>query len=185
IATDAHMRTSTPHIWAIGDVAGKYQFTHVAGEQGWIAAGQALGKRGTFHEGAVPWCTFTDPQVARVGRTEDEARRHYGRSVRALVWPFRHVDRAVTIGEQEGFIKIITRPGLLRGLGGGEVVGAQIVGPEAGELIGQLTMLMANHLPLGPFARTIQPYPTLSLGVRQAASQPWESAAAIRSRHDG
>jgi pyruvate/2-oxoglutarate dehydrogenase complex dihydrolipoamide dehydrogenase (E3) component len=104
IVTDAHMRTSTPHVWAIGDVAGKYQFTHVAGEQGWIAAGRALGKRGAFHGRAVPWCTFTDPQVARVGRTEDEARRHYGRSVRALVWPFRRVDRAVTMCELECLI---------------------------------------------------------------------------------
>ncbi len=185
IDVDAHMRTTAPDIWAIGDVAGGYKFTHVASDQGWIAAGRALGKRGSFRSRAVPWCTFTDPEVARVGLTEAQARRRYGDKVRVLLWPFRHVDRALTLGEDEGFIKIVTAPGWMRGLAGGEVVGAQIVGPVAGELISELTLLMANHLPLGLLARAIHVYPTLSLGVRQAAAQVWEAAPAQRTSKTG
>jgi len=176
IEVDAQMRTSAPDIWAIGDVAGGYKFTHVASDQGWIAAGRALGKRGSFRSRAVPWCTFTDPEVARVGLTEAQARQRYGARVRVHTWPFRRVDRALTMGESEGFIKIVTAPGWLRGLAGGEVVGAQIVGAEAGELITELTLLMTNRLPLGLLARAIHVYPTLSLGVRQAAAQVWEAA---------
>lgn len=182
IVVDAHMRTSAPHIWAIGDVAGGYLFTHVAGEQGRLAAGRALGKRGKFNARAVPWCTFTDPEVARVGLTEAQARQRYGDRVRVLTWPFSQVDRALTMGESEGFIKIVTAPGWTRGLAGGEVVGAQIVGPEAGELITEITLLMANRLPLGLLARAIHVYPTLSLGVRQAAGQVWDAAPTRRSK---
>lgn len=178
IVTDEHMCTSAPHIWAVGDVLGRYQFTHVAAEQGWLAAGRVLGKSGSYSEHAVPWCTFTDPEVARVGLTEAEAREKHGGHIQALVWPFQHVDRAVTMGEPDGFIKILTQTGGLGGLGGGQVVGAHIVGPAAGELIGELTMLVANHLPLGLLARTIHVYPTLSLGVRQAAAQAWETSPA-------
>lgn len=176
VEVDANMRTSAPNIWAIGDVAGGYKFTHVASDQGWIAASMALGKGGSFRSRAVPWCTFTDPEVARVGLTEAQARRRYGARVRVHTWPFSRVDRALTMGEGEGFIRIVTAPGWVRGLAGGEVVGAQIVGPEAGELITELTLLMANRLPLGLLARAIHVYPTLSLGVRQAAAQVWEAA---------
>ncbi len=181
IVVDAHMRTSAPHIWAIGDVAGGYLFTHVAGEQGRIAAGRALGRRGRFQVRAVPWCTFTDPEVAHVGLTEAEARQRYGNNIRVLTWPFRQVDRALTMGESEGFIKLVTAPGWMRGLAGGEVVGAQVVGPDAGELITEITILIANRLPLGLLARAIHVYPTLSLGVRQAAAQVWDAAPTIRT----
>ena len=181
VVTDSRMRTTQTHIYAAGDVAGTYQFTHVAGEQGWVAAGNILGKRGRFHGHAVPWCTFTNPEVAHVGLTEAEARERHGAGVRVLTWPFRHVDRAATMGEQEGFIKLVTAPGWTRGLAGGEVVGAEIVGPEAGELIAEPALLVANRLPLGLLARTIHPYPTLSLGLRQDAAQVWDAPRGERA----
>lgn len=181
ISTDERMRTNQAHLYAIGDVAGKGLFTHVAAEQGWVAAGAILGKHGRFSERAVPWCTFTDPEVAHVGLTEAQARARHGDRVRVLTWPFRRVDRALTLGRTEGFISLVVAPGWLRSLGGGEVVGAQVVGPEAGELIGELALLVRNHLPLGLLARTIHAYPTLSLGVLQAAAQPWQAPAAIRA----
>lgn len=182
IIVDTRLRTTAPHIWAVGDVTGGLFFTHVAAEQGWIAAGRVLGKGGRFHARAIPWCTFTDPEIARVGLTEAEARQRYGNKVRVLHWPFSQVDRALMLSKSSGFIKIITIPGWTHGLAGGELIGAQIAGPQAGELITPLTLLLAHRLPIGMLARTIHVYPTLSLGVRQALAQLWDSPPAHSMR---
>jgi len=119
----------------------------------------------------VPWATFTDPELARVGLTEAEARQKYGSKVRVLRWPFNKIDRALCEGEPEGLIKLITAPGWLRGRLGGEIVGVHILGERAGELLHEFLPIMRARLPAGLVAWPIHVYPTLSIGVRASVGQ--------------
>src|SRR5690606_5442327 len=128
IEVDARLRTSNPRIYAIGDVAGGYQFTHMAGHHAGIIIRNALFRLPAKVESrAVPWVTYTDPELANVGLTEAEARER-GEDIRILRWPFHENDRAQTERETEGLVKIIATKR-------GHVLGAAIVGPQAGELI--------------------------------------------------
>ena len=176
IRTDDYLRTTAPNVWACGDVAGKYQFTHVAYEQAVAVARNLQGKRTKWNDAVVPWTTFTDPELARAGLTEAEARERYGGKVRAIQLPFAQIDRALCEGEPQGLIKLITIPGWTHGRFGGEVVGAHILGRSAGELLPEILVAMRSRLPIGLVARPIHVYPTLGLGIRQVIGQLFESA---------
>ncbi len=175
------LQTKVPHIWAAGDCTGLYQFTHVAEYQGRLV-GENIGKPGKKPKAkkadyrVVPWATFTDPEVARVGMTEEEARREYGDKIEVLRWPFDRVDRAITMGETKGFIKVILAPkGITKMLGGGQIAGAHIIGPHAGDILHELVVNMQAGAFAGRVAQAIHAYPTLALGVRQAVGQRWDA----------
>lgn len=171
VKIDGRCRTSMAHVYAAGDVTGGFQFTHVASHEGRVAGTNAAGKRARLDEGVVPWVTFTDPEVAHVGLTEAQAREHH-RRVETFFFPMSHVDRARIVERPVGFVKLITaaRP-LLGRTGGGVLVGAQIVGPRAGELIQECALAIKTRCFAGRLAQTIHAYPTMSMSVQQAESQ--------------
>ncbi|MBO0792160.1 MAG: FAD-dependent oxidoreductase [Ktedonobacteraceae bacterium] len=163
IFVDEHLQTSAPHIFALGDVIGGYLFTHVASYHAGIAVRNALiplAKKKVDYR-VVPWCTFTEPEVARVGLTPAEAERQYKR-VRITKFPWSEIDRAQTANETAGFIKLV--------LAGKkeQIVGAHLVGAGAGELLGEIALAMQHHLPINDIFNTIHPYPTMSTGLQQA-----------------
>lgn len=171
IRIDERCRTSADHIFAAGDVAGGLQLTHVAAHEGSVAGRNAAGKRAKLAERVVPRVTFVDPEVARVGLTEDEARARHG-AVRTAGFPMARVDRARIDGRADGFVKLVTaRRPLLGWLGGGVLVGAQIVGPRAGELIHECALALQTRMFAGRLAQTIHAYPTMSIALQQAAGQ--------------
>lgn len=164
IVVDRHARTGNPDIFACGDAIGQLQFTHAAGYQAAVAVQNALLPLGpTLDYRAIPWATFTAPEVGRVGLTEAEARERHGRVV-ATRFPYRHIDRALAAREHtdEGFIKLVHDPG-------GTIYGAQIVGPEAGETVNEVAVAMRHGLKLGDLGTAIHAYPTLGMGLQQAA----------------
>jgi pyruvate/2-oxoglutarate dehydrogenase complex dihydrolipoamide dehydrogenase (E3) component len=163
VRTDYRLRTSAPGIWAAGDVAGRFQFTHMAEHEARSVLAQALFRLpfGPSYR-VVPWATFTDPEVGRVGLSEEQARQE-GRSVSVWRFPLSQVDRAVTDGESLGFSKILTDSR------SGRILGGVVVAPHGGELIQELTLAMERGLTPAQISRTIHVYPTLSLGVRRAA----------------
>lgn len=164
VTVDDRLRTSRSNIYAAGDVTGSYQFTHYAGWQGFTAARNALlpgsggGKRDT-----VPWVIFTDPQVGQVGRTEREARER-GEHVRVHRWPVERIDRAQTVGEREGFIKLVTCPD-------GTLLGATVVAGAGDELTNELALAVQQRLKLGDLARSMHVYPTYGIGTQQLSSE--------------
>jgi pyruvate/2-oxoglutarate dehydrogenase complex dihydrolipoamide dehydrogenase (E3) component len=172
IVVDRRMRTSVKNVYAAGDVTGRAPFTHAADEMGRVAAQNALGTLPLrFAEHAVPWVTFTDPEVARVGLTEAEAaERHPGSRVVEL--PMAEFDRARTSGRTEGFVKVIVGPRrLLRNAGGGRVLGATIVAERAGEMLTEVTLALRTRMFVGRLAQTSHPYPSWSVAVQQAVAQ--------------
>ena len=171
VKVDTRCRTSVANVYAAGDVTGGIQLTHVAAHEGAVAGRNAAGKRARTDERVVPSVVFVDPEVARVGITEAEALTTR-RSVRTVLFPLAGVDRARITGRTEGFIKIVTagRP-LLGRAGGGVVVGAEVVGPGAGELIHEFALAMQTRMFAGRLAQTIHAYPTMSVAVQQAMSQ--------------
>ena len=172
IVTDDHLATTAARIWAAGDVAGKLQLTHAANEMGYIAAANALSppwRRRRFDPNAIPWVTFTSPEVARVGVTEEEA---VGRGARVAFLPMDEVDRAVVNGQTAGFVKLIAGPRpLLRNAGGGRILGATVVCPRAGEMIHEPVLAMRTAMFTGRLAQTVHAYPTWSVAIQQAAAQ--------------
>lgn len=174
IEVDERLRTTAPHIWACGDVTGPPYFTHVADDQARTVASNLLGGRAKWSGRAIPWTTFTDPEAAGVGLTEEAARARYGDDLEILRFPYHHLDRALTDGEDEGMIKVLLAPGWLRGRLGGEIVGAQIAGDRAGEIVHQFAVMMTWRLPAGMLAKAVQVYPTYSLGGRQAVGLHWQ-----------
>ena len=171
VRVDRRGRTSVANIFAAGDVTGGLQFTHVAAHEGRVAGLNAAGKRAKIDGRVVPWVTYTDPEVARVGLTESEAReRHDG--VEVVSYPMNHVDRARIAERAVGFVKLVTaRRRILGRTGGGELVGAQIVAPQAGELIQECALAMQTRCFAGRLTQTIHPYPAMTLAVQQAAAQ--------------
>lgn len=156
IETDAFLRTTNPRIFAAGDVTGHFQFTHTADYEAQIVLRNAFlffPLTGKTDFRVVPWATFTDPEIARVGLTESEARKRHG-EVRVFRAAFDDNDRALTEGETEGFAKIIVK--------GRRIVGAHIAGPRAGELIHEFVLAMRHGLSLEDLNKAIHVYPTLS-----------------------
>ena len=187
ITVDDSMATNVKGIWAVGDVTGRLQFTHAAARMGWIAASNALGTLARVHSvrfdaRAIPWATFTSPEVGHVGLTEAEAaRRHPGAKVAFL--PLSHVDRAVAVGAERGFVKLIAAPRRGVGhLGGGRLVGATVVAPTGGELIHEAALAMQTNMFVGRLAQTTHAYPTWSMGIQQAALQFFGPSAGLRAR---
>lgn len=164
IKVDEKLRTSNKRIYAAGDVIGGYQFTHVAGYEAGVAMQNALvfpTKNADYR--VIPWATFTDPELARVGLTEKQARDRYGDDIYVLKQGFDGVDRALAEAAGDGFAKFITK-------GDGEILGAHIVGLHAGELIGEVVLAMSNNLKVGAL-QCIHVYPTLSEINSKAALQ--------------
>ena len=162
LRVDDRLRTTTPNIYAAGDITGKYLFTHVAEYQGRTALRNALFPGGSPADyRVVPWTTFTDPEVARVGLTEFEARQSH-RDVKVFRYPFADLDRAVADGETTGLVKIVTGRR-------GQILGGHVIGAEASALIHEVALAMTNNLPVGKLSRTIHVYPTVSEGVKRAA----------------
>jgi len=171
VETNAFLQTRYPNIYAAGDVAGPYQFTHVAGHQAWYAAVNALfapWKRFRADYSVVPQVTFVEPEVARVGLNESEARE---RDVpcEVAVYPLHALDRAIADGDTEGFVKVLTVPGRDR------LLGVTIVGAHAGELIAEYVLAMRAGIGLNRILGTIHAYPTLAEANKHAAGA-WRRA---------
>ena len=163
IAVDDYLRTSVKHIYAAGDCAGGYQFTHYAGFQGAMAVrNMLLPGRSRARPLHPPWATFTDPEVAHAGYTEEQARQRFGDKVRVSLLPMAHVDRAVTEDATAGFIKVVQRSN-------GKTLGATAVGQRAAETLQAWTLAGDNGLKMADVARTMQAYPSLATGNQQVA----------------
>ncbi len=175
IVTGRHLATTAPGIYAAGDVTGRMPFTHAAHAMGRLAARNALRRRwsppGVFATPAIPWVVFTDPEVAQVGLTEQQAAAA-GAGARVAYLPMSEADRAVTAGRTEGFVTIVAgRRPVLGNAGGGRVLGATIVAARAGEMIHEPALAMRTGMFTGRLAQTTHAYPTWSLAVQQAAAQ--------------
>ncbi len=169
VKVDAHLKTSAANVWACGDVTGNYYFTHVAENEGKIAGANAvlpgpLAQKADYR--GLSWVTFTDPEIAHLGQTLEEAKREWGHA-RAWQLPFGALDRAIIEGETAGFTRIITT-------GSGRIVGAHIVGPNAGEIIGALIVPVREGALLSEFADAMFPYPTLGEIVHKAGNEVYQ-----------
>jgi len=165
VEADAFLRTSIPNILCAGDVAGPYQFTHTAGHQAWYAAVNALFspfKSIKVDYRVIPWCTFTDPEVARVGLSEDEARQQQV-PFEVTRYPLDDLDRAIADGEAHGWVKILTVPGK------DKILGVTIVGSHAGDLLAEFVLAMKHGIGLNKILGTIHVYPTLAEANKMAA----------------
>jgi len=154
IQVDRRQRTSRKHIYACGDVCGPYPLTHMAEYQAGIVIGNAIFRvpKKTDYR-VVPWVTYTDPELARVGLTEPQA-RDQGIEPAVLRFPFQNIDRALTDGQTAGLAKLVVHKG--------KILGASILGPHAGELIHELALAMKTGAGIGAISATIHAYPTLA-----------------------
>lgn len=171
IEADEFLQTRFPNIYAAGDVVGPYQFTHVASHQAWYAAVNAL--FGTFKKfkvdyRVIPWTTFVDPEVARVGLNETEAKEK-NIDVEVTRYEFAELDRAVTESARQGFIKVLTPPGK------DKILGVTIVSEHAGDLLAEFVLAMKHKLGLNKILGTIHAYPTWAEGAKYAAGN-WKKA---------
>lgn len=163
VEVDDSLFTSNSRILAAGDICSRHRFTHTADAYARIAVQNALlPVKGKVSRLVVPWCTYTDPEVAHVGLTEVELVAK-NIAIETYTHPFSRVDRGVLSGETSGFAKVHVKRGTDR------ILGATIVGPHAGELISELAVLMTAKLGLGQLAKTIHPYPTLAEANRKVA----------------
>ena len=173
VKTDERLRTNIPSILACGDVAGPYQFTHTASHQAWYASVNGLFDRfKTFKVdySVIPWVTYTEPEVAQVGITEDQAQQQ-GLDFDTTVYELTGFDRALTESDTEGFVKVITPKGK------DKILGATIVAAHAGEMITEFTLAMKHGLGLNKILGTIHPYPTWMEANKFAAGN-WKKANA-------
>jgi pyruvate/2-oxoglutarate dehydrogenase complex dihydrolipoamide dehydrogenase (E3) component/uncharacterized membrane protein YdjX (TVP38/TMEM64 family) len=173
VETNDYLETLFPNIVAAGDVAGPYQFTHAAGHQGWHAAVNTLFgrfKRFKVSYAAMPAVTFLDPEIARVGLNETEAKSK-GVAYEVTQYGIDDLDRAIADGKAHGFVKVLTVPGKDR------ILGATIVGEQAGELLAEFTLAMRHGLGLNAILSTIHAYPTMMEANKYAAGV-WKKAHA-------
>jgi pyruvate/2-oxoglutarate dehydrogenase complex dihydrolipoamide dehydrogenase (E3) component/uncharacterized membrane protein YdjX (TVP38/TMEM64 family) len=173
IETNAYLQTLYPNIYAVGDVAGPFQFTHTAAHQAWYAAVNALfGRWRRFKADyrVIPWATFTDPEVARVGLSETEAKAQ-GIACEVTKYGIDDLDRAIVDGTAHGFVKVLTVPGKDR------ILGVTIVGEHAGDLLAEYVLAMKHGLGLNQILGTIHTYPTLAEANKYAAGE-WKRAHA-------
>lgn len=165
LAVDAHLATQYPHILAAGDVIGPYQFTHVAAHQAWYASVNALFgdlRRFKVDYRVIPWTTFLDPEIARVGLNEADAKAA-GVPHEVTIYPLHELDRAIADSATSGFVKLLTVPGKDR------ILGVTIVGEHAGELLAEYVLAMKHGLGLNKILGTIHSYPTMAEANKFAA----------------
>jgi pyruvate/2-oxoglutarate dehydrogenase complex dihydrolipoamide dehydrogenase (E3) component len=171
VTTDEYLQTIYPNILAAGDVAGPYQFTHTAAHQAWYAAVNGLFgglRRFRVDNSVIPACTFTDPEVARVGLNEQEARAQ-GIAFEVTRYDMAELDRAIADSATQGFVKVLTVPGKDR------ILGVTIVGVHAGDLLAEWVLAMKYGLGLNKILGTIHVYPTLAEANKYAAGE-WKRA---------
>lgn len=171
IRTNTLLQTNFPNIYCAGDVAGPYQFTHTAAHQAWYASVNALfGKFKSFKVDyrVIPWATYTEPEVARVGLNELDARAS-NIDYQVTRYEINDLDRAIADSEAHGFVKVLTRPGT------DKILGVTIVGSHAGDIISEFVLAMKNDLGLNKILRTIHIYPTLAEANKYAAGE-WKKA---------
>lgn len=171
LLVNQYLQTQYPNIYAVGDVLGHYQFTHVSSHQAWYAAVNAL--FGRFKKFAVdyrviPWATFVEPEVARVGLNEQEANAQ-GIAVEVTRFDIGDLDRAITNDQAQGFIKVLTPPGK------DTILGVTIVGEQAGELIAEYVLAMKHNIGLNKILGTIHIYPTLA-EMNKSVAGVWKNA---------
>jgi pyruvate/2-oxoglutarate dehydrogenase complex dihydrolipoamide dehydrogenase (E3) component len=165
IQTNKRCQTSNRNIYAAGDVTGRYQLTHMSEHMAKVAASNAFLKVPlSIDANHVPWCTYCDPELAHVGKTEQQLESE-GISYKRYRFPYDKLDRALSEGHTEGWIYIYAKPLT------GKILGASILGKRAGDLIGELALAMRNGISLRSFSDTIHPYPTYLQGNRRAADQ--------------
>jgi pyruvate/2-oxoglutarate dehydrogenase complex dihydrolipoamide dehydrogenase (E3) component len=165
VSVDEHCRTAVKHIYAAGDVTGRHQFTHMAEHMAKVAVKNALlGLRAKLDSEHVTWCTYSDPELAHVGASEDQIKNHNQR-YDVYKFPYSRVDRAVAESEATGLIKVFATPRT------GKILGASILGANAGEMIAEFALAMKNQLTLREIASTIHPYPAYVFGNRRVADQ--------------
>ena len=167
VVTNDYLETLFPNIFAVGDVAGPYQFTHFAAHQAWYAAVNAL--FGSFRRfrtdyTVLPWTTFTDPEVAHVGHNERSA-REAGVEYEIVRYDLSHLDRAVAESANKGFVKVLVQPGKDR------ILGATIVAANAGDILSEAVLAMKHKLGLGKILGTIHSYPTMAEANKYAAGE--------------
>ena len=186
VVVDAHLLTSVAGIYAIGDVTAGLQLTHVAARMAFVAAHNALGsgvrhRPKVFDDRVIPRATFTSPEVGRVGLTEAEAAA-LG-PARVAYMALEHVDRAVAVGETNGFVKLIAgRRRWLGSAGGGRILGATVVAPTGGDVIHEVAVAMQTNMFTGRLAQTVHAYPSWSMAVQQAALQFFMPVNGISAR---
>ncbi|MBT8139269.1 MAG: FAD-dependent oxidoreductase [Gammaproteobacteria bacterium] len=171
VPVDDFLRTKFPNVYAVGDVAGPYQFTHTASHQAWYAAVNGLFgsfKRFRVDYSVIPWATFTDPEVAHVGLNEREANKQ-GINYEVTRYDLSDLDRAIADGEAAGFVKVLTPPGK------DKILGATIVGYHAGEMLNEFIATMKRGGKLGDILGTIHIYPTLGEANKFVAGE-WRKA---------
>lgn len=158
-----NLQTTNPNIYAAGDICMKWKFTHAADAAARIVIQNALflGRK-KLSTLTMPWCTYTDPEIAHVGMYESETKEQ-GINVDTFFIPLSQVDRAIADGEETGFVKIHVKKG------SDKILGATIVAPHAGDMISQITLAMVNNIGLGKIASVIYPYPTQAEAIRKAA----------------
>ena len=164
IQVNSRMRTNRKHIYAAGDCAGGYQFTHYAAWQGFMAVRNAylpLNEKGVLDR--VPWSTFTDPEVAHAGLTETQARSKFGQGVMVCNWPLEKVDRALTDGDATGFVELIHKAN-------GTILGVTVAAPRPGEMIQEWSLAIDQGLKIEALANSIHVYPTYATASMQAAA---------------
>ena len=171
IVVNEYMQTRFPNIYAVGDVAGPYQFTHTAAHQAWYAAVNSLFgfvKKFKADYRVIPWATFTDPEVARVGINESEAKER-NVAYEVTTYGIDDLDRAIADSSDHGFIKVLTVPGK------DKILGVTIVGEHAGDLIAEYVMAMKHKIGLNKILGTIHIYPTLAESNKYVAGE-WKRA---------
>ncbi len=176
VEVNEYLQTRFPNIFACGDVAGPYQFTHTASHQAWYVAVNALfGGWWRFRAdySVIPWATFTDPEVARVGLSEQEAREQ-GIAHEVTCYDLADLDRAIADGSNDGMVKVITQPGKDR------ILGATVVGPHGSDLITEFVAAMRHGFGLNKILGTIHIYPTLSEANKYVAGQWKRDHAPLR-----
>jgi pyruvate/2-oxoglutarate dehydrogenase complex dihydrolipoamide dehydrogenase (E3) component len=163
VIVNDYLQTTNPSIYAAGDVSLKYKFTHTADAAARIVIQNALfGGHKKLSALTVPWCTYTDPEIAHVGMYEGDAREK-GIDVDTFAKPLKEVDRAVTDGDEEGFVKIHVKKGT------DKILGGTIVARHAGEMISEITLAMVGNLGLKTLSNVIHPYPTQTEAIKQVA----------------
>jgi pyruvate/2-oxoglutarate dehydrogenase complex dihydrolipoamide dehydrogenase (E3) component/uncharacterized membrane protein YdjX (TVP38/TMEM64 family) len=173
VITDGYLQTLYPNIFAAGDVAGPFQFTHTAAHQAWYAAVNALFgqfKKFKVDYSVIPWATFIDPEVARVGLNEQDATQQ-GIAYEVTRYGLDDLDRAIADGTDQGFVKVLTKPGK------DTILGVTIVGAQAGDLLPEFVLAMKHGLGLNKILGTIHTYPTMSEANKYAAGE-WKQAHA-------